>query len=67
MKPRVFKIVLIMMLVMASCVTFQSFWIAQMNLPYVVRSLLVISSGMFVGYASAIFMILWIERDNSVE
>jgi hypothetical protein len=67
MRSKVFKIALIMMVVMASCVTFQSFWIAQMNLPYVVRSLLVISSGMFVGYASTIFLILWIERDNSLE
>jgi hypothetical protein len=67
MKSRVFKIALIMTVVMASCVTFQSFWIAQMNLPYVVRSLLVISNGMFVGYASTIFLILWIERDNPLD
>lgn len=67
MKLRVFRIALIMTVVMASCVTYQSFWIAQMNLPYVVRSLLAISSGMFVGYASIIFLILWIEHDNSLE
>jgi len=67
MKPGVLKIALIMTVVMASCVIFQSFWIAQINLPYVVRSLLAIISGMFVGYASTIFLILWIERDNSLE
>ncbi len=67
MTSRVFKIALIMTVVMASCVTFQSFWIAQMNLPYVVRSLLVITNGMFVGYAAIILLILWIERDNSLK
>lgn len=51
--------------IMVGFVTFQAYWIGQLDLPYLLRSLLAISGGMFLGYAASILLILWIEADSS--
>ncbi len=61
------KMAAILFAVMSGFVIFQAYWIAQFDLPYVLRSLLAISGGMFLGYAASILLILWIEADNSLE
>jgi hypothetical protein len=63
----VVKLATMMFVIMLIFVTYQSYWIAQLDLPYVLRSLLTISGGMFLGYAASIILILRIEADNSVE
>jgi hypothetical protein len=55
----------LMFVTMIGFVTFQAYWIGQLDLPYVLRSLLAISGGMFLGYTASILLILWIEADNS--
>jgi hypothetical protein len=57
----------IMFAIMLALVTFQGYWLAQLDLPYVLRSLLAISGGMVLGYAASIVLILWMEADNSLE
>jgi hypothetical protein len=61
----VVKIATIMFAIMAGCVTFQASWIAWMDMPYVLRSLLTIGGGMVSGYMASILLILGIEADNS--
>jgi hypothetical protein len=63
----VVKFATIMFVIMLGFVTFQTYWIAQLDMPYVLRSLLVISGGMLLGYAASILLILWIEADSSFE
>ena len=61
------KLAASMFAVMLVFVTVQAYWIVQLDLSYVLRSLLAISGGMVVGYAASILVILWIEADNSFE
>ncbi len=63
----VVKIATVVFGMLFAFVTFQAYWIAQFDLPYVLRALLAISGGMFLGYAASIILILWIEADNSFE
>jgi hypothetical protein len=61
----VMKMAALMFAVMLAFVTVQAYWIAQLDMPYVLRSLLAISGGMVLGHAASILLILWIEADNS--
>jgi uncharacterized membrane protein YqgA involved in biofilm formation len=61
------KIAAILFVIMSGFVAFQAYWIAQLDLPYLLRSLLAISGGMFMGYAASILLIVWVEADNSLE
>jgi hypothetical protein len=64
---RVVKMAALLLAAMLVFVTFQAYWIGQLDLPYAMRSLLAISGGMAVGYAVSFLFIVWIEADNSFE
>ena len=61
------KMAAIMFVLMVGFVSFQAVWVAQLNIPYMLRSLLAISGGMFLGYAASILLLLWIRADSSFE
>jgi hypothetical protein len=61
------KMAVLMFTVMVVFVTFQAYWIAQLDIPYLLRSLLAISGGMFMGYAVSFLCILWLRGDNSFQ
>jgi len=46
-------------------VAVQSYFIAQLDLPYFIRSLLVISGGSVLGLAASLVWIHWLEASNS--
>jgi hypothetical protein len=55
----------LMFAAMVALITVQGYWVAQLDMPYALRSLLAITSGVVLGYVASRLLILWIEADNA--
>lgn len=57
-KSSAVKLAAMMLALMSVFVALQAYWIAQLGLPYMLRSLLAVSGGMILGYAVSILLIV---------